>query len=810
MTLASKLVYRLKQLPCFLLLLFLMASCAKPFVKNTPKDAYYLYNNNIVIADKNISKAKKNDLLQKLSGQIEDSIKVKVKTKFYFFKTINKPPVYDTMYCRLSAENMRSALFHSGYYQADVDYKADSSGKKISVDYIVTPGKQTLIEEVRYELGNEELQRLSKVYEPAAILKKDLPISKIGIYSELNRLVDIFRNNGYYKFSAAELKVQGDTSSLALTNISNNPFEQFQLMEEAQRKLDSPKIRLTIRASAPNDSSKLKKYYINNINVYPDADYELVENDSTLKTVNIDQINIYSHYENFHPWQLQRMIPLKKGDVFRQTDYDNTISNLNRIGAWQSINISIDQVKSCDSLIDLNIKLVPFKKIGFESALEVSYSASNSANVLAGNLFGLSGNLTLTNRNVAKDAVKMTHNLRAGIEFNNNTGGSKNFINSNEIGYNNTTTFPRLLFPFIPGIFNKNGNNKKGETFISLGTTYNTRLNLFNLQSSSAGFGWSGVSKKDWRWNWSAFNMGFSRLYNKSDSFELILQNNPFLKFSYNTSFVMGMGVGFSKTFTKNNPQTGIPRVSTLRFTADESGITWANLPVLDQYKRRYIKGDAEFTHTIKKSKTALALRAFTGIGLPLLGSDTNRTLPFFKQYFGGGSNSMRAWPVRGIGPGSSALVPYSNDRTIFNDRRGDIQLELNAEYRYDILKIIPNTLTLKGAVFTDIGNIWNIRNSKTNGTTDSTQFNIKNLYKELGVAAGTGFRLDFNYFVVRFDLGFRLKRPETSFVNDGWKLPNIGFDDFLKKIFTRGNNDEYRKWRYENFNFSIGVGYPF
>jgi outer membrane protein insertion porin family len=136
--------------------------------------------------------------------------------------------------------------------------------------------------------------------------------------------------------------------------------------------------------------------------------------------------------------------------------------------------------------------------------------------------------------------------------------------------------------------------------------------------------------------------------------------------------------------------------------------------------------------------------------------------------------------------------------------------LELNAEYRYDILKIIPNTLTLKGAVFTDIGNIWNIRNSKTNGTTDSTQFNIKNLYKELGVAAGTGFRLDFNYFVVRFDLGFRLKRPETSFVNDGWKLPNIGFDDFLKKIFTRGNNDEYRKWRYENFNFSIGVGYPF
>ena len=209
-----------------------------------------------------ISKAKKNDLLQKLSGQIEDSIKVKVKTKFFFFKTINKPPVYDTTYCKLTAENMRSALFHSGYYQANVDFKADSSGKKIAVNYIVTPGKQTLIEEVKYELGNEELQRLSKIFESAAILKKDLPISKIGIYSEINRLVEIFRNNGYYKFSAAELKVQGDTSNLALTNISNNPFEQFQFIEEAQRKLDSPKIRLTIRTSVANDSSKLKKYYI--------------------------------------------------------------------------------------------------------------------------------------------------------------------------------------------------------------------------------------------------------------------------------------------------------------------------------------------------------------------------------------------------------------------------------------------------------------------------------------------------------------------------------------------------------------------
>ena len=170
----------------------------------------------------------------------------------------------------------------------------------------------------------------------------------------------------------------------------------------------------------------------------------------------------------------------------------------------------------------------------------------------------------------------------------------------------------------------------------------------------------------------------------------------------------------------------------------------------------------------------------------------------------------MRAWPVRGIGPGGRPLIPYSSTNTIFNDRTGDMQIEMNAEYRFDIARIIPNTLTLRGAVFTDIGNIWNVRSSLQNQGVDTSQFQFKNLYRQLGVSAGTGFRLDFNYFVLRLDLGFRFKRPELFYKNDGWKSPDIGFNDGIKKIFTRGNNDEYKKWRYENFNFSLGIGYAF
>ena len=126
----------------------------------------------------------------------------------------------------------------------------------------------------------------------------------------------------------------------------------------------------------------------------------------------------------------------------------------------------------------------------------------------------------------------------------------------------------------------------------------------------------------------------------------------------------------------------------------------------------------------------------FMGIGIPVGKKDT--TLPFFKQYFGGGSNSMRGWPVRGIGLGGQKLADITTNNT-FNNRTGDFQFESNVEYRYIISRIIPNTLTLGGAVFVDAGNIWNIKNT-TPGFTDSAQFKFQNFYKQLGVSAGTGF----------------------------------------------------------------------
>ena len=796
----------------FLFFLVLFSSCFGPIVKKAPKEKPYLFKNSIEVKGGKFSKTEKTTLQQRLISQLDDSAVIRTEDKYFFLHYIIRPPAYDSGYSGLSARNMEASMFHIGYYSAKVVYTADTSNRKVHVTYTVVPGNPTLIDTVRYLLRRPDLQQLVQDYKKESLLKENNIITKAAVLAEINRLVDSFRNNGYLKFTAAELRVRGDTTIESLTSVSDDPYEQLRLLAEAQEKRDSPQVKLAVVLVAPTDSSKLSKFYLNKIYIL--TDYRV--DDTFSDTGSVTEIRGRNFITRYHQKIvrtafLTRIITLRPNNLYRQNDYYETLTNLSKVGVWQSVNVQLVEVPGDSNKIDVVIELIPNKKLGFQAALEASYSASNNtSNIVSGNLFGISGNLSLVNRNLGKEGIRMTHNIRAGIELNNNSrGSSSQLINSNELGYSNTIAIPRLIFPQLANLLSKNKKQTKGETFINTDLSYNNRLNLFNLQSVNLNFGWS----RTWRrWNLTTrpFFLGYSKLFNETDSFKTILRDNPFLQYSYNTAFVMGTGVGASHVYSNPVHPNSLSKIRSFRVNLEESGFTWGLIPVLNKYKRRYIKLDAEYKYTVNYRKTAIAFRVFGGVGVPLLGSDTNRTLPFFKQYYGGGSNSMRGWPVRGIGPGGRPLTPFKSDKTIFNDRTGDMQLEYNMEYRYDIARIIPNTLTLRGALFIDAGNTWNLRNTKTDGGIDSAQFMFKNIYKQLGVSAGTGFRLDFNYLILRFDLGFRFKRPELYYVNDGWKAPPIGFNDIFRKLFTRGPDSEYRKWRYENFNFTIGIGYSF
>ena len=807
-----------KKIPAALifLLIYVIWTSSCTIVRKAPVNRPYVGKNTFEVKGGNFNKTQKLAIIERFSNQLDDSAKTKSRDVLFVLHILTRPPAYDSAYAGISARNMKASMFNLGYYNAIATYNADTAGKKVNVKYTVDVGKQTIIDTVTYRLRKPHLQMLAVKDRDKSLLLKDNPITKSAVLSEVSRLVDTFRNNGYYKFTAAELRVRGDTTIAALTNITDDPFEQLKLLAEAQAQRDSPKIKLAFVLNNPEDSTKLNRYTINNLYVLQDY----VPGDQLTDTTTIIEkrtgLNVNNplrppakfilryHKSYVKTSFLTRNITLRKDSIFRQNEYYKTLSNLSKAGVWQSINIQTVELRD-SSKVDLIFELIPAKKFGFETALEASYSStSNTNNALGGNLFGLSLNFSLANRNIGREAIKMTHALRAGVEFNNNgrNAGTK-IINSNELSYTNTVVFPRII-SFIKQEAQRRSKYIAGETFINTSFAYTNRLNLFNLQSVNLNYGTVKTLKNGGKFTFRPFNAEFSYLFNQSDSFRNILAANPFLRYSYNTSFVIGMGAGYSSIYQNPKHFLSLSKERSFKANVEESGLTWGALPILKKYKRRYLKMDAEYRYTINYTKTALVARAYAGVGIPLF---KDSSLPFFKQYFGGGSNSMRGWPVRGIGRGGQKLAGFSN---AFNDRTGDMLLEGNLEYRYDIARIIPNTLTLRGALFIDAGNIWNFKNSAPPGRSDSSQFKFANLYKQLGVSAGTGFRLDFNYFILRIDLGFRFKRPELSYVNDGWKLPPLGIDDALKKIFTRGRNNEYRKWRYENFNLTIGISYPF
>lgn len=785
-------------------------SCKITYVRKAPHNKHYLYKNSYEVKGGKLNKTETEAMKSRMAIQLDDSSKLNESDRFFILNRLYKPPVFDTSYAAQSARNMQASMLHLGYHRPVATYTADTIGKKVSVKYSIDLGKQTLIDTVTYRLRKPALQALATKDADKRILVKGNPITKAAVLGEVARLVDTFRNNGYYKISSAEIGVRGDTTNELLTTISDDPFEQIRLFQLAQARRDSPKIKLQIVLKNPQDTSKLEPYRIRDIYVL--EDYFLGDDfNDTTRFVQRRTRNFILRYHKqlFRTSFLSRNIVFRPGELYRQNDYTQTINNLSKTGVWDNINIHIKDIPGTN-LLDIVLELMPSKRYVFEANAEASYSAvSNTNTVISGNLIGLSLNTSLTDRNLWREGIKMTHNLRAGVELNNQVVDNASFINSQEVGYRNNLIIPKLVKPFDK-IFRKS--YKNAETFANAGISFNKRLDLFSIQNFNLNYGVTLLTKqtatKDRKWSWMPINAEFTYLI-ESDSFKNVVKPRfPFLNYTYTNSLILGQRLGFVHNYRNPRHLNSLLRERSIKLNMEESGLTWGALPFFSNVKRRYLKLDAEYKYSVNFGKTSYVLRSFVGVGIPVLRSrnDTLITLPFFKQFAAGGANSMRGWPIRGIGRGGEALTPRT-DR-LFNDRTGDIQVELNAEYRYEIAHIIPNSLILRGAVFADAGNVWNMRKGLKVVGEDVAQFQFKNLYKQMGLSLGTGFRIDYSNIILRADFAFRFKRPETSSINDGWKIPSIGFDDAFKKIFSP--KQEYRQWRYENFNFTFGISYPF
>jgi outer membrane protein insertion porin family len=773
------------------ILIFTLFSCRVPvdFQKGKP----FVYKTTIKV-EGDIKGDAKQDLVQRLQNQVDDSLQTKTVTAFFpwphlIYKKLANPPVFDTANVGRSIVFMNALLVSNGYSSSQIRdtviyksmHKDDSlKEQRVTIHFFVKPGKQMKFDSVGYELSTPEFQQIAKESRNQSPVKVGQPYSKQLLSNEINRLVDSFRNHGYFRFTKEDLYVEHDTVFSALIDPSLDPIEQAELLEKLKLKKENPTITVIFRQRPIRDSTHLVKYYISKVTVYPDltlgADTLAFRADTTI----INRINFISQTNKFKLSFLAKNIYLLPGELYKQENYFHTSNRLGQLPAWEYNNIEFLRSSFGDSLLDVTLRMYPAKKQKMSVSLETSYNTNDI--VTTSNVLGTSIILGLQNRNAFRQSILTNTNLSGGVEIGsktvNNSDGSVShplYIQTILTSLSHTIAIPHIIkiLPFLnfPGNLEQKGFNT--QTLININANYTRRIDFFTFVSVNGSFGyrWSKTTqrtKNDKSFNvtksylWKPINIENTNLPHTTDSFDNVLAANPPLQLTFRTGLVVGQQFAYNIVRPKGN------KINYFLVNVEESGALLGLIKYLDTTSLlRYIRGEIEFRHNIDYGKNQLVFRTYAGAGYAfgLTATGYEHTLPFFKAFYAGGPNSMRAWQVRNLGLGSSTY--YTNAGPNYDLRFGDVKLEFNVEYRFLLGTLFG--IKFKSALFTDIGNIWAWKPITDTPEGVGSDFHLNSFYKEFAYGAGTGLRMDFNYFLIRLDWSYKIRDPQTDYASQVW-----------------------------------------
>lgn len=790
----------------FLLLLFL-AACST--TKHIPEDRYLLSSNTVRFrSDKKI--AGKTEIKENLNSLVIQ------KTNTYFLglfpyklwlynlrykhyttdtaavnfniktRTVEPPVLYDSVLQDKSALNMKSYLFNEGFFYAVVKDTVLHKGKKAEARYEIHPGPRYFIESWMLDADDSTINSFLLAQRNASLLKPGAPFTYTLLEQEQSRLTNILRDEGYYKFTnenvsfvldtlpadTAARPVTGDTDSLAAAAYA------------PPKKMLS--IRVIVRAN--DEPLAYKRFVISRVTILPDYKGRQDIGDTTRTRDTLQGVVFRYHDEYLRQKVILNHTYLEPNTYYRQRNYDRTISRLNDLGVFQYVRIVfIDDTAQANSIHAI-ILLSPTEKYDFVTNFEVS----NASTYFLGNAISL----TLYNRNLFKGANQLSISLAGGLESGyDGTLGNGFFqhfyLLSRNAGINGSLIFPKFVGPFSDRWFSRSSTPR---SILGLGYNVLDRLNYFTLTNLKTNFTYNWKETENKTWDVSPAFINILRLPRISDSFRVRLDSNDFLRNSYRENFIEGENVTF--TFNNQATRTLAKSYSFARLSFEEAGGLLSGINGIGEALggglnfsySRYLQLNVDLRHYLKRPRSMLALRFFSGTGIPYGG---NTTLPYIKQYYAGGAYSIRGWRIRTLGPGSSP--PLSNSRSNFIDRTGDIKLELNAEYRFNMFKAFGNTLLVNGAVFADAGNIWLAHKDPSY---PGGEFAFNKLGQDIALSSGAGVRGDIGgLFVLRVDIAFPLKKPYVR-KDFGWVLDEI----------APGN----KTWRQENIVWQVAIGYPF
>ena len=665
-----------------------------------------------------------------------------------------EPPVLaSSLNLTANANILQNYLQNKGFFQAMVQGDTTEHKQKVQARYTVDAGRRYVIRQVRYPTDTSlRLNREIDSIQAQSLLKPGAYYDLEVIKAERERIKDSLKGKGYFYFIPDNLIVQVDST--------------------LNGKVD---MQVKVKDDAPE--AALRKYYIKDIHVY--ANYTL-QNDSVLRGQpgkDYEGLHIVDPQHLFRPSIFARSIYFKPGGRYTLDDHELTLSRLVNLGAFKYVKVALEPADSGadNRYLNTDIFLTPAKR----KSLRLEISGNSRSN----NYVGSSANFSWQNRNFFKGAELFK--LQLGGAFETQVGGSQAAANTYSFSPGVSIEVPRFVTPFqiinlsrvkVPKtIFNLNYERLHRQNY------YN--LNSFNLQ---AGYNWRQTDRITHTLN--VIDISYVLPSHLTPVFQDIMEKDPTLQRSFRKQFILGTNYRFDYS-----DRTETPKSNNFYFTgqADISGnllgllkgkhdhehpATLFGIPFSQFVK---VSGDARDYWHLNSKGLDWVNRVFLGYGYAY---GNSYSLPFVKQFFIGGSNSLRGFRARTLGPGA-----YHTQETGFQaNEAGDIKLEVNTELRFPIISI------LNGAVFADAGNIWMQRSDSTR---PGGRFQFNDAFNELAVSTGVGLRFDLSFFVLRFDVAFPLRKPWLP-EGERWVVDQIDFSD--------------KGWRKENLVLNIAIGYPF
>ncbi len=696
----------------------------------------------------------------------------------WLMETIGEPPVfYDSLLTSQSVSQIQLYLRGTGHFNAETEAEVilRRNGKKAEVIYHIYGGIPYTIKDFTYMTKDGNLlPSLNHIMKRSLILE-GMQYNEDILDAERDRITAFLRDHGYYHFSKSYIVFNADTSvggnSISLEMVVNPYFEK------SNDDIDEHIISRHPRSKVNNIIFNTDfRHDGSNIGL---LDTTVIEYRRNKKDTNL--LTYYFLHEGplkIKPKTLLNKCFFRQGDYVSISDAVRTNSSIGSLGVYRYINIRFKENQKDSlgfTLMDIYIDMAKGQRQTYITEIEGTHSSGN---------MGISGNLLYRNRNMFRGSELLTFRIRGAIEaqtlFSEDIDDENIYdvlpFNTVETGIETDLSFPNFLMPFTEVLFTERNYPK---TSLTAGLMFQKRPDYTRyIGNMSLTYNWQETVQKHWQW--SPLFLSLIRIFPDSMFISRIEQLSRPLQYSYMDHLISGTRVTYTFTnktaarkrkyvFLRANAEiTGtLPRIFSSVFAGAEAGETYYLLGIRFA---QYSKADIEFRQYINTAeKSSLVFRCFAGAGVPYGNIDV---LPFDKRYSAGGSNDIRAWKFRSLGPGA-----YSDNLSF--DKTGDLSLIVNFEYRFPVYDI------LHSALFIDAGNIWFLSEYEDY---PGGNFVLDEFYKQIAIGTGAGLRLNFGYFIFRLDAAFPFYTPSFP------------------------ENEKIIKWKdiSKRTNLNFGIGYPF